>query len=136
MTPCGFLRDCRFPSSAAVIITGEWREGCAVARKARRREPAGPEYRLGAYFPSTYPRIDSCLRSLEAHTQTITAPPPQALPVTESVALPPIRGKHHAPISTPVVRHSISCNWAPRLSEVQGPYDARQHRASTRPGRR
>ncbi len=31
----------------------------------------------GAYFPSTYPRIDSRLRSLEAHTQTITAPPPR-----------------------------------------------------------
>src|SRR5258705_13868441 len=59
-----------------------------------------------------------------------------ALPVTESVALPPIRGRHHAPVSTPVVHHSIRCNWAPRLSEVQGPYHARQHRASTRPGRR
>lgn len=67
------------------------------------------EYRLGAYFPSRYPRINSRLRSLEAHNQAITAPPPQALPVTESVALPPIRGKHHAPISTPVVRHSTDC---------------------------
>jgi hypothetical protein len=41
MTPCGFIRDCRFTSSAAVMITGEWREGSAVVRKARRREPAG-----------------------------------------------------------------------------------------------
>jgi hypothetical protein len=31
----------------------------------------------GAYLPSKYPRIDSRLRSLEAHTQTITAPPPR-----------------------------------------------------------
>ena len=45
---------------------------------------------------------------------------------------PPVRGKHHAPISTAVVRYSFRCNWAPRLSEVQGPDDARQHRASTR----
>jgi hypothetical protein len=71
--------------------------------------PNRPEYLLGAYFPSGYPRIYSRLRSLEAHNQTITAPPPQALPVTESVALPPIRGKHHAQISTPVVRHSTDC---------------------------
>jgi hypothetical protein len=28
----------------------------------------------------------------------------------ESVAFPPFRGKHHAPVSTPVVRHSIRCN--------------------------
>jgi hypothetical protein len=27
--------------------------------------------------PSKYPRINSRLRSLEAHTQTITAPPPR-----------------------------------------------------------
>src|SRR5258707_3401714 len=82
------------------------------------------------------PRINSRFRSLEAHTEGITAPPPRHYPVTESVALPPIRGKHHAPVSTPIVHHSIRCNWAPRLSEVQGPYHARQHRASTRPGRR
>ena len=31
----------------------------------------------GAYLPSKYPRINSRLRSLEAHTQTITAPPPR-----------------------------------------------------------
>jgi hypothetical protein len=28
----------------------------------------------------------------------------------DRVALPPVRGKHHAPVSTPVVRHSIRCN--------------------------
>ena len=47
--------------------------------------------------------------------------------MTESVVLPPIRGKHHAPVSTPVVRHSICLKC--------GPDDARQYRASTR-GRR
>jgi hypothetical protein len=30
VTPCGFIRDCRFPSSAAIIITGELRKGSAV----------------------------------------------------------------------------------------------------------
>jgi len=43
----------------------------------------------------------SRLRSLRRHTQTITAPPLR-LPVTESVALPPVRGKHHDPISAPL----------------------------------
>jgi len=62
--------------------------------------------------------------------------PIPALPVTESVALPPVRGKHRAPTSTPVVCYSIRCDWAPRLSEVQGPDDARNHRADTRQGRR
>jgi hypothetical protein len=74
--------------------------------------------------PSAYQRINSRLRPQAAHNQTITASPPRHLPVTESVALPPDRGKHHAPISTPVVRHSIRRNCAPRLSEVQGPDDA------------
>jgi hypothetical protein len=46
------------------------------ASKTRRGEPAGPEW-AGAYLPSKYPRINSLLRSLEAHTQTITAPPPR-----------------------------------------------------------
>ena len=40
------------------------------------------------------------------------------------------------PNPNPVVRHSIRCNGAPRLSEVQGPDDARHHRADTRQGRR
>jgi hypothetical protein len=31
----------------------------------------------GAYLPSKYPRINSRLRSLEAYTHTITAPPPR-----------------------------------------------------------
>ena len=35
----------------------------------------------------------------------ITARPPGQLSVTESVGLPPIRGKHHVPVSTPFVRH-------------------------------
>jgi hypothetical protein len=30
MTPCGLLRDCRFPSSAAAMITGERREGSSA----------------------------------------------------------------------------------------------------------
>jgi hypothetical protein len=42
VTPCGFIRDCRFPSSAAIIITGECRKGSAVLRKTRRVESAGP----------------------------------------------------------------------------------------------
>jgi len=29
MTPCGFIRDCRFPSSAAAILTGERCKGSA-----------------------------------------------------------------------------------------------------------
>ena len=44
---------------------------------ARRREPAGLEVWAGADLPSKYPRINSRLRSLEGHTQTITAPPPR-----------------------------------------------------------
>jgi hypothetical protein len=47
------------------------------ASKTRRREPAAPKCRLGAYFPSKYPRINSRLKSLGAHTRTITAPPPK-----------------------------------------------------------
>jgi hypothetical protein len=50
--------------------------GLYEVRRCPPGEPAAPEYPAGAYFPSTYPRIDSRLRSLEAHTQTITAPPP------------------------------------------------------------
>src|SRR5713101_2041391 len=33
MTPCGFIRDCRFPGSAAVITTGEQRKGCVAEAK-------------------------------------------------------------------------------------------------------
>jgi hypothetical protein len=36
MTPCGSIRDCRFPSSAAAMITDEQRKGSAAARKTRR----------------------------------------------------------------------------------------------------
>jgi hypothetical protein len=41
MTPCGLIRDCRFPSSAAGMITDEHRKGSACRKKNRRREPAG-----------------------------------------------------------------------------------------------
>ena len=34
------------------------------------------QFPRAAYLPSKYPRINSRLRSLEAYTQTITAPPP------------------------------------------------------------
>jgi hypothetical protein len=40
MTPCGFIRDCRFPSSAAAMITGEQRKRFRGGLKTRRREPA------------------------------------------------------------------------------------------------
>src|ERR1700722_18396991 len=79
--------------------------------------------------------LDIARRPFRAHNRAITAPPPRHYPVTESVALPPIRGKHYAPTSTPAVRHPIRVNPAPGLSEVQGRDDARQHRACT-PGRR
>jgi hypothetical protein len=46
------------------------------ASKTRQGEPAARSMGC-AYLPSKYPRINSLLRSLEAHTQTITAPPPR-----------------------------------------------------------
>jgi pimeloyl-ACP methyl ester carboxylesterase len=42
-----------------------------------RAELPVSQFPRGAYLPSKYPRINSRLRSLEAHTQTITAPPPR-----------------------------------------------------------
>jgi hypothetical protein len=43
MTPCGLLRDCRFPSSAAGIIIDERRKGSACGKKnpGRRVKPLG-----------------------------------------------------------------------------------------------
>jgi len=35
------------------------------------------QFPRAGYLPSKYPRINSRLRSLEAYTQTITAPPPR-----------------------------------------------------------
>jgi|ERR1700730_7218245 hypothetical protein len=51
-------------------------EVCLCGRLTRRREPAAPGVPAGAYYPSTFPRINSRLRPLETHTQNITAPGP------------------------------------------------------------
>src|SRR5437899_4594872 len=50
-----------------------------LAEDAHRigRELPVSQFPRGAYLPSKYLRINSRLRSLEAHTQTITAPPPR-----------------------------------------------------------
>jgi hypothetical protein len=42
ITPCGLIRDCWFPSSVAVLISGEERKGSGLLRKysARRSAPA------------------------------------------------------------------------------------------------
>ena len=76
-------------------------------------------------------RINSRLRSL----RRIFAPSPLRLPGInggrECCASGLIEGKHHAPISTPVVLHFTGCIWAPCLFEVQSRDEARQYRAST-----
>jgi hypothetical protein len=33
ITPCGLIRDCWFPSSVAVVISGEERKGSGLLRK-------------------------------------------------------------------------------------------------------
>jgi len=42
ITPCGLIRDCWFPSSVAVVISGEERKGSGLLRKdsASRSAPA------------------------------------------------------------------------------------------------
>jgi hypothetical protein len=42
ITPCGLIRDCWFPSSVAVLISGEERNGSGLLRKdsAGRSAPA------------------------------------------------------------------------------------------------
>jgi hypothetical protein len=42
ITPCGLIRDCWFPSSVAVLISGEERKGSGLLRKdsAGRSAPA------------------------------------------------------------------------------------------------
>src|SRR5258708_15474178 len=64
----------------------------ADAHRIGRHLPVS-QFPRGAYLPSKYLRINSRLRPLAAHNQTITAPPPRHLPVTESVALPPVRAE-------------------------------------------
>src|SRR5882762_6160581 len=46
-------------------------------RSPHRAELPVSQFPRGAYLPSKYLRINSRLRSLEAYTQTITAPPPR-----------------------------------------------------------
>src|SRR5216683_2413547 len=55
-----------------LLANGNRSENIAHARQLLAA-PARP----GAYPPSKYPRISSRLGSLEAYTQTITAPPPR-----------------------------------------------------------
>src|ERR1700738_192901 len=47
------------------------------SQSLHRAELLVSQFPRGAYLPSKYLRINSRLRSLEAHTQTITAPPPR-----------------------------------------------------------
>jgi hypothetical protein len=78
----------------------------------------------------TQRRINSRSRSLR---RILPASPLHLPGITgeRECCAPAYRGKRHVPISAPVVCHSTGCIWAPRLSEVQGRDDARQHRAST-----
>jgi hypothetical protein len=66
ITPCGLIRDCRFPSSVAVVISGEERKGSGLLRKdsatgARQTEP-----------PSGYPQHIHRLKSGNLSDPTVT----------------------------------------------------------------